>query len=869
LVEFLGHFQPSAQSMTLRVLVTNPIGTPTAGRGISILAVASLLTPLVGQGVQALDGDSLALRAQRVFAANCVRCHGGERRRSDVDLVRHKGLDKNHRVVPGDPLASKLYQAITHGTATAMPPKQPRLSEADIAIVREWIEQGAKPAASVANATPFRSTPMRIQDADRAYWAFQPLHRPAVPSPSGDTWSRNSIDKFILARLQNSGLQPNAPASKQTLIRRMSYGVCGLPPTQGELADLDLRKAADHFLSDSAYGERWGRHWLDVARFGESTGYEADQDRRHAYKYRDAVIKALNDDLPYDEFVGWQIAGDELQPNEARAIALTGFLAAGPSITNEGGDRVKYAKLDDVVSTTGSAFLGLTVGCARCHDHKYDPISQRDYYEMVGVFVSCREQDVPLTPEAREQRKKLESEVRAANKAFSTWRNTMREKVRQDRIQDLPLSSEEKSMLAAKRDRKNKQQQDLLVKFNKKLKVSDRDMMGVLNDAQRAEMTQLKDDQGQWNKKLKATDQFLGRVMVEGGRRSADNYLLGRGDFRNKTEKIGFGFLDVLTRSENGLDQWFETPPSDARTPWRRRALAKWLTDVDRGAGALVARVIVNRMWHHHFGLGIVRTSGNFGITGDDPSHPELLEWLACELIDHDWSLKHVHRLLLDSAVYRQGSAVNEAGIRKDPDNRLWWRRRPLRIEAEVWRDSVLAVCGTLNREMYGPSIKPWVPTDAISTGSTRKWPTNVKDGPATWRRSIYIYTKRSMLMPMLESLDLPDSTLSCSVRNQTTTPPAALLMMNNEFIRDQAKRLAVKAYSACSQDADRIAWLYKEALGRRPDSNEVTQAKRFLAIQGGDPKQGKATGKSGLPASAFVNYCQVILSLNEFLYVD
>jgi len=754
-----------------------------------------------------------------------------------------------------------------------MPPKEPRISAEDIEVVRAWIEAGSRRPASADSAPPFRPTPLKVEDPDRQYWAFRPLQRPQLAGLEPDDWSRNAVDKFILARLRAAGLRPNSPASSRKLIRRLSYGLRGLPPTRDELATSTPESLTERYLADSAYGERWARHWLDVARFGESTGYEADQDRKYAYKYRDAVIKALNRDLPFSDFVRWQIAGDEFEPDNPEAIALTGFLAAGPSITNEGGDRVKYDKLDDIVSTTGSAFLGLTVGCARCHDHKYDAISLREYYRMVGVFISCREVDVPLTPAAREERRKLEGHVREANKVFSTWRNTMRDKIRRDRVRDLSVSDGDKALLLARRDRKNKQQEALFAKYDKGLRISDRDMVKVLSDGQRAEMDLLKSDQDRLNRTLRTTDQFLGRVMVEGGQRAADNYVLRRGDFRHKDEKIGFGFLDALMFGPGGSQRWFEAPPKDARTPWRRRALANWITDPNGGAGALLARVLVNRLWHHHFGRGIVRTSGNFGLTGDAPSHPDLLEWLACELVENDWSLKHVHRLIVGSAAYRQSVDSNPASVARDPGNRLWWRRRPVRVEAEVWRDSVLAVSGTLNRQMFGPSIKPWIPLDAIATGSTRKWPTNVKDGPATWRRSVYIYTKRSMLVPMLEALDMPDSTTSCSVRSQTTTPPAALLMMNNAFIRIQAGHLAKRARDAASGDKGRIVWLYELALGRAPDSGELARGQEFLRSQSGasDPdvqsKAGGDPGDSSLPA--LINYCQAILSLNEFLYVD
>jgi mono/diheme cytochrome c family protein len=809
-----------------------------------------------------------ATAAQEVFAKHCVRCHGDGRLRGGVDLLRHHGLDQKGRVVPGDAAASRLYQAITHAGDPSMPPKTDRISEKEIAVIRRWIEAGAERPASARSAPAMKVAELKVQQADREYWAFRPLTRPTVPAVERNDWSKTPIDHFVLAALRKQGIEPNPSVSDAKLIRRMSFGLTGLPPTAPQLAS-NPGDVAAKLLQSPHYGERWARHWLDLARFAESTGYEADQDRRYAYKFRDAVIKALNEDLPYRDFVQWQIAGDEFAPDNPTAIALTGFLAAGPTITNEGGDRVKYEKLDDIVSTTGSAFLGLTIGCARCHDHKYDPISQRDYYEMVGVFLHCRERDVPLTSQVRDERAIIQRDLKKARSEFNRWRNFKKGEIRTRRVDELPVDDEAKQLLLAKRNRRNKEQESLFRKFDRKLRISDRDMERELQEDERATMQRMRVDQKRLDEKLKETDEHMGRVMVESNRRTGDNFLLGRGNYRNKSEKIGFGFLSALMPRDDASMSWFTQPPKDAKTPWRRRALARWITDTKKGAGSLLARVIVNRVWQHHFGRGIARTTGNFGVTGDAPTHPELLDWLACELVANDWSLKHIHRLILASAVYRQSGVTDAARSKVDPENHLWWRRKPQRMEAEVWRDSVLAVSGVLNVEMFGPSIKPWMPTDAISTGSTRKWPVNVKDGPATWRRSIYIYTKRSMLMPMLESLDFPDSTISCSVRNTTTAPPAALLMLNNAFIRDQARHTAKRVASyAGRQPKDQILHLYTLALGRAPATDELERGLAFLETQTRSYGKG-ATPTPAHAMSALVNYCQAILTLNEFLYID
>jgi len=702
----------------------------------------------------------------------------------------------------------------------------------------------------------------------REQWAYRALQRPTVPEKDDHGWARSPIDRFILDALRDRGIAPNPAAPTAKLVRRASVTLLGLPPTPDDVARLDIDSATDQYLASPHYGERWARHWLDVVRFGESTGYEADSDRKHAYQYRDAVIRALNEDIPFDRFARWQLAGDELAPDNRMAIALTGFLAAGPSITNEGGDKVKYAKLDDVVSTVGSAFLGLTVGCARCHDHKYDPIPTRDYYELVGAFISCTEKDVPLTAEARALEVELRDRERTANKTLNQWRNARKDELLVKRVKQLDIPQEHKDVLCAVRDNKSKRQRKLRKQYEKQLRINDREMEKQLTDEQRAELKALKTALDQARKERRSIDKDMGRVMSEGNRRAPKNYLLDRGNWRHKTE-IGYGFLKALMPNDEASATWIEEPPKDARTPWRRRAVARWITDTKRGGGSLLARVIVNRVWQHHFGVGLVATAGNFGERGATPTHPELLDWLACELIENRWSLKHIHKLIMTSATWRQSSVTDARRVEVDPDATLLWRRRPRRVEAEVWRDSVLRVAGTLNPKMHGPSIKPWIPTDAIQTGSTRKWPTNVKDGPETWRRSVYIYTKRSMIMPMLEALDLPDATISCSVRNVTTVAPAALLMLNNGFIRDQSRHLAERLMRDAGADLGaQIGRAYALALGRAPDDDERAEAIAFLSRQA-KSYAGEREPDPGHRKKALINYCQVILALNEFLFVD
>jgi hypothetical protein len=715
-------------------------------------------------------------KIEPLFAQECYKCHSPEAKEVKGEFLLHnreslvKGGPSGKAIVPGNVADSLLISAIKH-VDFEMPPKK-RLPDAVVKDFERWIEMGAPDprdgeAGSLAESDYDYST-------GRRFWSFQLLQRPSVPKVNYQAdWARTEIDQFILQKLAGKQLKPNPIADRHALARRIYFDLIGLPPSPKELDEFEQNKSPtayaeliDKLLESPHYGERWGRHWLDLARFGESHGYEADNDRPQAFVYRDAVIQAFNQDLPYNTFVHWQIAGDEFEPKNDLARRLTGFCGAGPTLTNEGGDRVKYEKLDDVVSATGEVFLGLSIGCARCHDHKYDPISAKDYYRFAGIFNS----------------------------------------------------------------------------------------MKVENDG----------------------------LVSDSGRNPAQNFFLYRGDFRKKS-KIEVGLLNVLLKADSTAESWLKEAPKEVNSTYLRRSMAEWMTDTKAGAGSLLARVIVNRIWQHHFGTGIVRTPSDFGAQGDRPSHPELLDYLASKLVDGGWKVKPLHRLIMTSAVYLQSSAADQSKLNADRENRLLARRRLRRLEAEIVRDNLLAVSGCLNRQLHGASVKPWIPTDAIATGSTKKWPVNVKDGPATWRRSVYIYAKRSMLMPMLQAFDFPDCTKSCAVRNTTTVAPAALLMMNNEFVRDQARHFAERIKKESGEQlAAQVAMIYRVALARKPTNDEVELGIQFLGDQaqlygGFANASGQAPEGTGDPnpvtaehrGMALVNYCQAVMGLNEFVYID
>ena len=595
-------------------------------------------------------------------------------------------------------------------------------------------------------------------DDGKTLWSLNKISLVEPPVIEADTWSRNEIDKFILQKLRSVGIEPNPAADKLTTIRRVSFDLLGLAPTREEIQKFEADKSGnsyekllDSLLANPHYGERWGRHWLDVARFGESHGYESDNERPHAWTYRDAVIKALNQNLPFDEFVKWQVAGDILRPEDSLAVSLTGFLSAGSTVTNvDGVDREKanYDKMDDIVSATGSAFLGLTVGCARCHNHKYDPISQEDYYKMVGFFLPGREGDREL-------------------------------------------------------------------------------------------------EIGKPGSKVKA--------MVWNGGKKRSNPILKRGDVEQKGEDVGVGVLTALSDNNGDASEWLNEEA--LKKGDGRDALAHWLTDSDKGAGHLLARVIVNRLWQHHFGVGLVKTSNNFGQVGEKPTHPELLDWLAKELISKDWKIKSIHKLIMKSSTYMQTVKWDQPRYEIDPENKLFWRKEPRRLEGEIIRDSIMNTAGTLNRKMFGPSVKPWVSKDAINTGSTNKWPVNVKDGPDTWRRSIYVFMRRSMRVPFFEVFDVPDGMQSRGVRELTTVPTQALMLMNNQFVRDQAAHFANRIRKAVGNDnlkhiVEEAYWL---ALSRSPTNEELSSSVELLSTEG----------------QSLENFCHILFTLNEFCYVD
>jgi hypothetical protein len=838
-------------------------------------------------------GEGLRLFREVVapaLAQNCAECHHPGNRKGDLDLTTREELVFGGE--SGDPLAGEdplLLRLVEHREKPFMPKKKPALDAAVVGGIRRWIELGA----------PYEGT---IPVAPIAWWSFGPL-RAAAPPADG-----HPVDAFVRAELGKIDWELAPEADRRVLIRRLWHDLLGLAPTREEVEAFvaDARPDAWERLVETAlasprYGERWGRHWLDAARYADSAGYEFDVERPNTWPYRDFVIEAHNRDLPWDEFLRWQLAGDELTPDRVEATAATGFLAAGPRVDNQVLEDLRYDELDDMVATTGSAMLGVTLGCARCHDHKYDPFSAREYYQLVAAFQGTEFWDAPLAGAEERGAADLMAGARRMPWRYSFtepsagwiaddfddsgWETgpggfgtagTPGAEVGTEWSSDAIWLRREFAWEAAEplalwlhHD------EDVAVWLNGELVY---EASGYLTEYALIELPEAKPRDG-GNLLAVRCRQTVGgqyvsvipttRERVESARRKLSTvlavrdrgpeppeaWLLDRGSPAMKSELLEYGFPAAIGLARGDAAAWEDAARErvDAgKSSGRRSALALWLTDVEDGAGALAARVAVNRVWQHHFGRGLVVTAGDFGVQGDPPSHPELLEWLAAEFVRSGWSLKAIHRLILTSAAWQQGDDSDPRKLAEDPDNRLLARMPARRLEGEILRDRMLQASGCLNLEAGGPAVMPWIHPDAIATGSTRKWHEDVVDGPATWRRSVYVFIRRSVMFPLFEVFDGPNAQQACARRNLTTTPLQALALLNNEFTRDQARRCATRLEAEEPGDraaqVERAFWL---TVQRAPTSAERAEAAAFLRT------------------SPLADFVQVLFGLSEFAYVD
>ncbi|MFN7923333.1 MAG: PSD1 and planctomycete cytochrome C domain-containing protein [Bryobacteraceae bacterium] len=808
-----------------------------------VVSIAALATPLFAAG------------GQEVVARHCLGCHGAAKM-GGLDLRSREtmlaGGKRGAALVPGKAAESLLFRAVARQGDVQMPPGKQALGAADVEAVRAWIDAGA----------PWNAA---VKGGELDWWSLKKVRRPEVPKTAA-----NPVDAFVLAKLTEKGLKPVALADRRTLIRRAYFDLHGLPPSPDEVekfvadgAPDAWAKLVERLLESPRYGERWGRHWLDVVRYADTGGFETDIYFPNAWRYRDYVVKAFNQDKPFNRFVQEQVAGDELWPDNLDlpggfdipkeklehldARIATGMYTIGPVYHEAAlnGDQVRYEWLTDVVDTTGEAFLGLTMGCSRCHDHKFDPLTRVDYHRLMAVFAGSEEKEIPVVSrfsifgfKSGYPNYLMVEELKAAVSRIDRGaRDRVVSKVRSRfsaevlAAYDVPdqKRSPEQRMMAAKLELA---MTEAGLKENAEGKTADI----PYTEGELKEKDRLIRELGLASLKanpVMQTATVLGRADF-----IPDVHLTSRGEWRVKGEKMSPGLPAAIG---GGAVESAE----------RRKALALWLTDP---AHPLTARVIVNRVWHWHFGRGIVATPNDFGRQGEPPTHPELLDWLASEFVREGWSLKKLHRLILMSETYRRGSAPDDANSGIDAQNRYLWRANRGRLDAEALRDAVLAVSGKLNLKMGGRPVIPPLSKEEYSTMWARnQWP-EAMDPAEHGRRTVYLYVKRSFPMPMLTAFDQPDTSVSCARRDVTTVAPQALALMNGEFMLGQARHFAERL----QKEGDRAQWVdraWRLALGRAPKAEEARKAEEFF------------TG--GATPEALQRLCLVLFNTNEFVYVD
>jgi Protein of unknown function (DUF1553)/Protein of unknown function (DUF1549) len=686
-------------------------------------------------------------------------------------------------------------------------------------------------------------------ERQKNHWAWQPVQRPAPPRVKNKAWLKNPIDAFLLARMEAEGLTPAAPASREQLLRRVTFDLIGLPPTPEEI-DAFLQdqspntweKVIDRLLASPHYGERWGRHWLDLARFAESNGYEFDEVRPAAWRYRDYVIESFNQDKPYDRFIREQLAGDELYPDDPAARIATAFNLLGPDMTDSADQpQRRQNTLNDMTDTTALAFLGLTLTCCRCHDHKFEPLPQSDYYRFQAFFApAVFKHDIPLG--TKEQRAAYAAALREHNlliqptqDALSQLEEPYRKKLYDDKF--AKLSDEAKAAHQTPEDQRTAAQKELVEKTSRQLHVTPQMIAQAMEAGDKAKQRELQQELKRLEAKKPVQPVTMG---LQDDAKPIKTFVLVQGELKNRAEEVRPGFPIVLTPGCKERDA--EIQAKGASTG-RRSALANWIASKEN---PLTARVLVNRLWQHHFGRGLVATPSDFGLRGLLPTHPDLLDWLASEFVAQGWSVKKMHKLMLLSVAYQQGTKASPAAKEKDADNHLLSHMNRLRLEGEIVRDSLLAVSGRLNPKQGGPGVFPPVPGEANVTGWTAS-----PDPNDHVRRSVYIFARRNLKFPFLEPFDPPDSTLSCARREQSTTAPQALALLNAPDVQAAAKGLAERVSKETTNEDERIMRVHRLALGRTPSVKEMELSRHFVK------------------EASLVELCRALFNVNEFVYLD
>ena len=700
-----------------------------------------------------------------------------------------------------------------------------------------------------------------ITDADREHWSFRPVVRPAVPVVKNREWGRTPIDAFVLAKLEQAEWPPNPSAERRDLLRRVFLDLIGLPPSVEEqnqfLADHSpdaFERLIDDLLARPSYGERWGRHWLDLVRYAETNGYERDGAKPHVWRFRDYVIDAFNADKSYDRFLVEQFAGDELPDASAETVIATGFHRLGP-FDDEPADfeQDRFDQLDDIIRTTSQAFLGITLGCARCHNHKFDPLTNHDYYRMAAVLNPLKrplngrtELDLPAgTVAQRATVAAASAKLRTAQQRLDAIKGAgPTEFVKSNRSR---LPAEVLGAFVADSSKRTDQQRELLKQHQTEL---DAEFGAWFQETHREELPQLQRDIERL--RIEVSNLPSAYFLTEGTDPPPPTFVLLRGQAASRGAEVRPDVPRVLAKPPPVL----ESGPTSHGTSGRRLNFARWMASAEN---PLTARVIVNRVWQYHFGEGLVRTPSDFGIIGEAPTHPELLDWLAHWFMhDANWSIKKLHRLILSSSTYQMSKADHPVYGAEDPRNVKFWRFPYRRLEVEAIRDSMLSASGQLRRQVGGPGVYLEIPPEVLAGNSDPNvvWPKF--DEAASSRRTIYAFVKRALVVPFLDVLDVCDTTRSTELRNRTIIAPQALTLFNGDFANRQARHLAERLWQDAGDDAtQQIELVYRLTLCRPVTTSELTAMRRFLAEASGPNER----------SLALEQLCRVILNLNEFVY--
>jgi hypothetical protein len=825
-----------------------------------------------------------------ILAARCSACHGPDKQRSglrlDTAAAVLKGGNSGPAVVPGKSGSSRLIQAVTGAAdVPAMPPKGPRLAAAEVERLRAWIDQGARAPAGEAAAISMAGR--------KKHWAFQPPVRPSEPAVRNTAWVRNPIDRFILARLEKEGVAPSPEADRITLIRRLSLDLLGLPPTPREVdafvhddEPAAYERLVDRLLASPHYGERWGRHWLDLARYADSNGYSIDAPRS-IWPYRDWVIRAMNADMPFDRFTIEQLAGD-LLPNATQDQKVATGFHRNTQINEEGGidlEQFRVESIVDRVNTTGSVWLGLTVGCCQCHDHKFDPILQKEYYQLFAFLNNADEPTLELgTPEQLAERRRIHTRLGQVEKQLHGLDTTSAAgMVQWEKNLTTPLRAllpaDIQAILEVPENGRTEGQKDKLTAAYRKTNqarhvaaaLAGTSPLTALAHVQVARTRAALEEE---RADLKRRDPQVPTTMIVQERSTPrhTHVLLG-GDFTRPGAEVGPGLPAVLVSggvypASGGVYPRRDKPGGSPN----RLDLARWLVDP---RNPLTARVTVNRLWMHHLGLGLVETENDFGTQGTPPSHPELLDWLATEFVRRGWSLKAMHRLIVTSATYRQSSKARPDLATLDPRNRLLARQSRLRLEGEFIRDGALAAGGLLTEKVGGPSVFPPQPEGIYRfTQIDKHWTPST--GPDRYRRGMYTYFWRSAPHPSLTVFDAPDATTTCTRRNRSNVPLQALTLLNDQAYVELAQGLAARVLREVETgDGERLQYAFRLCLARPPSEREQRRLEELLARQLVEmhTEEARQMAPMDLPKdtdprrfAAWTGVARVLLNLDEFI---